>query len=277
MHLTHALASLAAISSFAVGVNAAFAHGAVDPSARQPVREAAADVAQTLTGTVNAFDVVDTTRGTSQRHVELRLDDDTFVPLQGRAVDALAQDARVEVSGHRRGKPLDVESVRTLSLAPSTGNKATSEVDGTLAILHADYFVDEKSAFIYEVHDASGKVRRLQMGALPAVLEPGTVAEGRDIGTVIFPDADLKIFLDADAGERTRRRTRELAERSASPEAIARVGEEMAERDRRDSTRTVAPLAKADDAVVMDTTLLSFDEVVAHIVREVEIRRRSPK
>ena len=173
MHLTHALASLAAIASFAFGVNTAIAHGAAGQSALQTVREAAADVAQTMTGTVNAFVVVDTTRGTSQRHVELRLDDDTFVPLRGRAVDALAQDARVEVSGHRRGKPLDVESVRTLSLVPSRDNGATAEVDGTLAILHADYFADEKSAFIYEVPDASGKVRRLRMGALPAALEPG--------------------------------------------------------------------------------------------------------
>jgi cytidylate kinase len=110
-----------------------------------------------------------------------------------------------------------------------------------------------------------------------AVLAPGTVAEGRDIGTVIFPDADLKIFLDADASERTRRRTKEMEARSAPSEAIARVGAEMAERDRRDSTRAVAPLAKAHDAVVMDTTYLSFDEVVANIVREVESRRRSPK
>jgi cytidylate kinase len=108
-------------------------------------------------------------------------------------------------------------------------------------------------------------------------LAPGTVAEGRDIGTVIFPDADLKIFLDADASERTRRRTKEMEARSAPSEAIARVGAEMAERDRRDSTRAVAPLAKAHDAVVMDTTFLSFDEVVANIVREVESRRRSPK
>jgi cytidylate kinase len=110
-----------------------------------------------------------------------------------------------------------------------------------------------------------------------AILEPGTVAEGRDIGTVIFPDADLKVFLDAAASERTRRRSLELEARSVPAETIARVGEEMAERDRRDSTRAVAPLAKADDALVLDTTHLTFDEVVARIVGEVEKRRRSPK
>jgi cytidylate kinase len=135
-----------------------------------------------------------------------------------------------------------------------------------------------------EVSDAASRssacpsVRRALVGIQrTAVLEPGTVAEGRDIGTVIFPDADLKIFLDADASERTRRRSRELEARSLPAEAIARVGEEMAERDRRDSTRAVAPLAKADDALVMDTTHLGFDEVVARIVSEVEKRRRSPK
>lgn len=105
-----------------------------------------------------------------------------------------------------------------------------------------------------------------------AVLEPGTVAEGRDIGTVIFPDADLKVFLDADAAERARRRAAEMTARSAPAEAIARVGQEMAERDQRDRSRKVAPLAKAEDAVVMDTTFLSFEEVVARIVEAVRER-----
>jgi len=110
-----------------------------------------------------------------------------------------------------------------------------------------------------------------------AVLAPGTVAEGRDIGTVIFPDADLKVFLDAEPPERAKRRELEMAARSAPPEAIARVGQEMAERDRRDSTRAVAPLARAADAVVMDTTFLGFDDVVARIVAEVEKRRQTSK
>lgn len=125
---------------------------------------------------------------------------------------------------------------------------------------------------------ACPSVRRALVGIQrAAVLEPGTVAEGRDIGTVIFPDADLKVFLDAEATERARRRSVELAAKAASAETIARVGQEMAERDRRDSTRAVAPLAKADDALVMDTTFLTFDDVVAQIVAEVRKRRQSPK
>lgn len=110
-----------------------------------------------------------------------------------------------------------------------------------------------------------------------AVLAPGTVAEGRDIGTVIFPDADLKVFLDAEPPERAKRRSLELEAKAASPETIARVGQEMAERDRRDSTRSVAPLAKAADAIVIDTTFRTFEEVVALIVDEVEKRRRASK
>lgn len=109
-----------------------------------------------------------------------------------------------------------------------------------------------------------------------AVLLPGTVAEGRDIGTVIFPDADLKIFLDAEPQERASRRSLELAAKSARPETIARVAAEMAERDQRDRTRAVAPLASAKDAIVMDTTNVPFGEVVSRIVSEVE-KRRHPK
>ena len=109
-----------------------------------------------------------------------------------------------------------------------------------------------------------------------AVLPPGTVAEGRDIGTVIFPDADLKIFLDAAPDERANRRSLELASKSASRESISRVAAEMRERDERDRTRAVAPLASAQDAIVMDTTNVPFGEVVSRIVIEVE-KRRHPK
>jgi cytidylate kinase len=110
-----------------------------------------------------------------------------------------------------------------------------------------------------------------------AITPPGTVAEGRDMGTVIFPGADLKVFLDAAPDERTRRRSAELAARSAPPDAIARVGAELAERDRRDSTRAVAPLAAAADAMVIDSTSVSLDEVVARIVAAVRDRQRESK
>jgi cytidylate kinase len=90
------------------------------------------------------------------------------------------------------------------------------------------------------------------------------VVEGRDIGTVVFPDAELKVYLTASAAERARRRA---AQQSASGHAVDEAGvrDSIARRDEIDSTRRHSPLAAADDAVVLDTTGLSFDEVVARI------------
>ncbi len=108
-----------------------------------------------------------------------------------------------------------------------------------------------------------------------AVGSPGTVIEGRDIGTVVFPGADLKVFLDADPEERARRRTVELEETMGQAER-AGVRSEMAERDRRDTTRRLAPLKAAADAVVVDTTELGLAQVVDRVVSEVK-RRMSRK
>ena len=91
------------------------------------------------------------------------------------------------------------------------------------------------------------------------------VAEGRDIGTVVAPDAEVKVFLTADQRERARRRAAELG---ADPDEIER---ELVLRDQRDTTRAESPLKKADDAVEVDTTGLSIDEVVQRIV---ELARR---
>ena len=96
------------------------------------------------------------------------------------------------------------------------------------------------------------------------------VMEGRDIGTVVFPDADVKIFLDANPQERVRRRLRDLR---AQGKGISedQLAAEMTERDRRDSTRSDAPLSQAPDAIYLDSTALSLDEVeeaVLKIVRD---------
>ena len=96
------------------------------------------------------------------------------------------------------------------------------------------------------------------------------VAEGRDMGTVVFPDAHAKFFLTAPIEERARRRTLEL-EASALPQAFDVVLAEMRLRDQRDSTRAVAPLRRAEDAIAIDTGGLRPDEVVsrmATVVRE---------
>jgi len=94
---------------------------------------------------------------------------------------------------------------------------------------------------------------------------PGLVADGRDMGTVIFPEARLKIFLTASAEERARRRYKQLKEKGISAN-IDRLSQEISERDERDSNRAVAPLKPADDAEVLDTSELSIDEVVQSVL-----------
>ncbi|MEW6357269.1 MAG: (d)CMP kinase [Planctomycetota bacterium] len=96
----------------------------------------------------------------------------------------------------------------------------------------------------------------------------GCVAEGRDMGTVVFPNADKKIYLDAAPEVRAQRRRKQLAETQAAP-PLDDVLNEVKERDRKDLTRDVAPLAKADDAEYVDTSDLTFDEVVDLIVKKV--------
>jgi len=96
---------------------------------------------------------------------------------------------------------------------------------------------------------------------------PGLVADGRDMGTVVFPDAALKVFLTASAEERARRRHKQLIEKGISV-TIDSLLRDIRERDARDATRAVAPLAAAPDAVLLDTTDLSIaaatDAVLGH-------------
>ncbi len=102
-------------------------------------------------------------------------------------------------------------------------------------------------------------------------LPPGLVADGRDMGTVIFPAAPLKIFLTASAEERARRRYNQLKDKGLGAN-LAGLSLEIAERDRRDMNRAVAPLRPADDAVVVDSTALSIDVVVGEVLRLVAAR-----
>lgn len=120
-----------------------------------------------------------------------------------------------------------------------------------------------------------------QVAALPAVRDallqrqrafleaPGLVADGRDMGTVVFPDAPLKIFLTASAEERARRRYLQLKAKGADVDQSALL-EEIRERDERDSQRAVAPLKPADDAILLDSTEMSIEAVVETIIRHCE-------
>lgn len=100
---------------------------------------------------------------------------------------------------------------------------------------------------------------------------PGLVADGRDMGTVVFPDAPLKIFLSASLQERAKRRYNQLIE-SGKSVIINSVLEELTERDRRDSERAVAPLKPADDAVLIDTTFLPIDRVLENVMQHVKAK-----
>lgn len=101
--------------------------------------------------------------------------------------------------------------------------------------------------------------------------ERGAVLDGRDIGTAIFPDAPVKLFVTASLSERARRRWLELRERGEDVE-LSRVETDMQARDQRDSARSAAPLRAADDAVVLDTTDLSADDAYAAVLRAVHDR-----
>lgn len=122
-----------------------------------------------------------------------------------------------------------------------------------------------------------------RMGAIPAVraalLErqralrepPGLVADGRDMGTVVFPDAPLKVFLTASVEERARRRHKQLKDKGESVN-VAHLLRELELRDTRDRERAVAPLVPASDAVVVDTTGMDIDAVMAALLALVQQR-----
>ena len=98
------------------------------------------------------------------------------------------------------------------------------------------------------------------------------ILEGRDIGTVIFPDADVKFFLSASVDERAKRRLAELEATGADSPSFEEVKKQILARDQGDSTRAVAPLKKAVDAIEVDTSNMTLDEVVKHM--EEQCRRR---
>jgi cytidylate kinase len=99
----------------------------------------------------------------------------------------------------------------------------------------------------------------------------GVVMEGRDIGTVVFPEADVKIYLDASAEERARRRAHDPAH-SGGPARVAEVATALSERDRLDQTRAASPLYAAPDAIFIDTTGKDVDQVVEEVLGIVKLR-----
>ena len=121
------------------------------------------------------------------------------------------------------------------------------------------------------------EVRRALLGVQRNMAETASVVmEGRDIGTVVFPSAHIKIFLDADPGERSRRRATELSGTQASVDG-SKVETEMRQRDRRDRERPESPLVQAPDAQLVDTTGLSIEEVEEVILRIIRAKTSNGK
>jgi cytidylate kinase len=105
--------------------------------------------------------------------------------------------------------------------------------------------------------------------------EGGVVMEGRDIGTVVFPNADVKVFLDASPEERARRRAQDPAHTAGrTGSALQEVAMALEERDRSDRTRTASPLVRADDAVDIDTTGVPIQSVIERVLEIVATRQR---
>jgi cytidylate kinase len=150
--------------------------------------------------------------------------------------------------------------------------------------------VGAEQSIILEGEDVTSAIRNEQIGAgasqvaaLPAVREallqrqrafhelPGLVADGRDMGTVVFPHAPLKIFLTASAEERARRRYQQLKAKGDAVN-LASLLEDIRQRDERDSQRAIAPLMPAEDAIHLDSTAMPIDVVMEKILSEVASR-----
>ncbi|UCE26944.1 MAG: (d)CMP kinase [Candidatus Coatesbacteria bacterium] len=149
---------------------------------------------------------------------------------------------------------IDGESRVFLDGADVTDKLAASEKVGELA---------SALSALAEVRTALLEVQR------SLARPPGLVMEGRDIGTVVFPDATVKFYLDASVEERAGRRLKDLLAKGENV-TFEEVAEQLRARDERDRNRKVAPLRRADDAVYVDTTDMSFDEVVNCLVGHVK-------
>lgn len=161
-----------------------------------------------------------------------------------------------------------------------------------LALAKAATFDVQGSRVVIDGHDASDAIRTPEIdkavtsvARLPLVRAElvarqrgmaeagGVVMEGRDIGTVVFPDATVKIYLDASPEERARRRAQDAAHASSQTQALADIAQAMARRDTADRTRQASPLVVAPDAVVIDTTSMPIAEVVQRVLLAVSGRR----
>jgi cytidylate kinase len=170
--------------------------------------------------------------GWKAQHARVPLDDEAAVAALAERAEIVVENGRVSIDGH------DVtQAIRT------------AEIDGVAAAVAR-----------------LPRVRAALVARQRAMADRGgVVMEGRDIGTVVFPDADVKIYLDASAEERARRRLNDPAHSGGQAGAVA-VAESIQARDQSDTTRAVSPLTLAPDAVRIDTTGMPVDAVVQSVI-----------
>jgi cytidylate kinase len=188
-----------------------------------------------------------------------------------RHIDSGAMYRAVGWKAIRDGVPLDDDVAVTALAARSRIEVASNlvtidDADVTRAIRTPD--IDRAAAAVARLPGVRRVLvdRQRQLGA-----GGGIVMEGRDIGTVVFPTADVKIYLDASPEERARRRAVDPAH-TGVPAAVSDVATLLTQRDDQDRTRTASPLLAAKDAVILDTTGKSVDEVVREVLGVVKER-----
>jgi CMP/dCMP kinase len=181
-----------------------------------------------------------------------------------RHVDSGAMYRAVGWKALQRGVPFDHEDeiARMAALSPIEITPTGVRIDGievTRAIRTPE--IDKAAAAVARLP----KVREVLVDHQRALgAGAGIVMEGRDIGTVVFPRADVKLYLDASAEERARRRASDPAH--SGPAALSEVATLLSERDRSDSTRAASPLYAAEDAIIIDTTNAPIGQVVAQVM-----------
>jgi len=178
-----------------------------------------------------------------------------------------------------RNHQINLENVQSLQvLAKNMDVQFLVQEKGLVSLIVAegedvtDTIRDEEISQIASKIAAYPEVRQALMDRQRAFKElPGLVADGRDMGTVVFPEAVLKIFLTASVEERAQRRYKQLNEKGMSVNLL-HLQKEIASRDERDSKRAVSPLVPASDAIVIDTTKLTLAQVFERVMEEVQIR-----
>ena len=183
---------------------------------------------------------------------------------------------------------------RALAFSVSEKDVSSQDEKGLLEVARSINveFLDDglQSSVLLNGQDISNLIRTEDIGTLASKLaasasiravllqkqrdflkSPGLVADGRDMGTTVFPDAALKIFLTASIEERSLRRLKQLKEKGITAR-LARLSQEIAERDNRDSKREESPMRPAKDAEILDTTGLGLDEVVSLAEKLIETR-----